>query len=404
MYLCVRILQSIINLNKNRMKKIAIICVFTMSMLGFSQTPTDSTNVGQFQQNSAQRILSNTIDKGITIGGYGQIDYNQLDGENGENGNLDIHRMVLLFGYKFNDKVQFVTEIELEHVKEIYVEQAFLTYNLSDNVNLRGGLMLVPMGLVNEYHEPTVFNGVERPGVDKSIVPTTWREIGVGVNGKFDNLSLKYQAYVFNGFKSVNGTKFLGGSNGLRNGRQKGAESIINSPTLSAKLDYYGIKGLRLGASAYLGDTQPEDDVEDVRGAKVMVKMFGADARYSYKKFRARGQFIHTFLSGTEEYNALYASDLGSEMNGWYGELAYNLLPLSNSKQLYAFARYEEFDTQANTEGFIANDAYDRNVLTTGVSFHIAPGAVVKADYQFINSKVADDATGGLNFGLGVWF
>jgi hypothetical protein len=393
------------------MKKLAVVSALLVATLGFSQTPQDSTQVDILQQNSAQRILSNTIDKGITIGGYGQIDYNQLDGDQGENGKLDVHRMVLLFGYRFNDKVQFVTEIEMEHVKEIYVEQAFLSYSLTDNINLRGGLMLVPMGLINEYHEPTIFNGVERPGVDKSIVPTTWREVGVGVSGKLDNASLKYQAYIFNGFKSTTLSDdgmtvvgHLGGSNGLRGGRQKGAESTINSPTVSAKVDYYGIGGLRLGASAYLGDTQPEDDIEDVRGAKVMVKMFGGDARYTYKKLRARAQYIHTFIGGAEEYNTLTGSSLGSEMNGWYGELAYNILPASKDKKLFAFARYEEYDTHVMTEGFTANDSYDRNVLTTGFSFHIAPGAVVKADYQFLNSKVDDDATGALNLGLGVWF
>jgi len=386
------------------MKKFTLLVALFLTAFGFSQTPQDSTNVTILQQNSAQRILSNTIDKGITIGGYGQIDYNQLDGDQNKNGKLDVHRMVLLFGYRFNDKVQFVTEIEMEHVKEIYVEQAFLSYSLTDNINLRGGLMLVPMGLVNEYHEPTVFNGVERPGMDKSIVPTTWREIGVGVSGKVDDLSLKYQAYIFNGFRSVNGSKVLGGSNGLRNGRQKGAESTINSPTLSGKVDFYGIRGLRLGASAYLGDTQPEDVVEDDRGAKVMVKMFGGDARYSYKKFKARGQYIQTFISGSKEYNTLNSSNLGSKMNGWYGELAYNILPIAKEKKLYAFARYSEYDTHQSVDGFTANDSYDRNILTTGLSFHIAPGAVVKADYQFINTKVDDDATGGLNLGLGVWF
>ena len=386
------------------MKKLTLLVALFLTAFGFSQTPKDSTNVDILQQNSAQRILSNSIKKGITIGGYGQIDYNQADGDQNQNGKLDVHRMVLLFGYKFNDKVQFVTEVEMEHVKEIYVEQAFLSYSLTDNINLRGGLMLVPMGLINEYHEPTVFNGVERPGVDKSIVPTTWREIGVGVSGKVDDLSLKYQAYIFNGFSSVNGSKVLGGSNGLRNGRQKGAESNINSPTLSGKVDYYGIRGLRLGASAYLGDTQPEDVVEDERGAKVMVKMFGGDARYSYKKFKARGQYIQTFISGAKEYNALNSSNLGSKMNGWYGELAYNVLPTAKEKKLYVFGRYSEYNTHQSVDGFTANDSYDRNILTTGLSFHIAPGAVVKADYQFINTKVDDDSTGGLNLGLGVWF
>ena len=386
------------------MKKLTLLVALFLTAFGFSQTPQDSTNVDILQQNSAQRILSNTIKKGITIGGYGQIDYNQADGSQNENGKLDVHRMVLLFGYKFNDKVQFVTEIEMEHVKEIYVEQAFLSYSLTDNINLRGGLMLVPMGLVNEYHEPTVFNGVERPGMDKSIVPTTWREIGVGVSGKVDDLSLKYQAYIFNGFSSVNGSKVLGGENGLRNGRQKGAESSINSPTLSGKVDYYGVRGLRLGASAYLGDTQPEEAVEDLRGAKVMVKMFGGDARYSFKKLRARAQYVQTFISGAKEYNALNSSNLGSKMNGWYGELAYNVLPVAKEQKLYAFARYSEYDTNQSTDGFTAVDSEDRNVLTTGVSYHIAPGAVVKADYQFINSKVDDDAYGALNLGIGVWF
>lgn len=381
------------------MKKTTILVAILCATVGFSQTvDTDSLQV-----NSAERILNGTLKKGITIGGYGQIDYNQPEGDNGK---LDVHRMVLLFGYKFNDKVQFVTEVEMEHVKELYVEQAFLSYSLTDNVNLKGGLMLVPMGLVNEYHEPTVFNGVERPNVDKSIVPTTWREIGFGVSGKFDDASLKYQAYIFNGFKSINSTKVLGGKNGLRNGRQKGAESTINSPTLSVKLDYYGIRGLRLGLSSYLGDTQPEDDVDDVRGAKVMVKMFGADARYSYKKFKARGQYIHTMLSGTDAYNALYSSDLGSEMNGWYLEASYNLLPAKATKKLVAFARYENYDTNSKVEGnLLKNDLYHRNEWTTGLSLHLAEGAVVKADYQlFDNAATGTEAKGQLNLGFGVWF
>jgi len=92
-----------------------------------------------------------------------------------------VHRLVIFIGHKFNDKLSFFSEIELEHVKEIYVEQAFLEYKLTSWMNLRGGLVLIPMGIVNEYHEPPTFNGVERPNLDKYIVPTTWREIGLGL-------------------------------------------------------------------------------------------------------------------------------------------------------------------------------------------------------------------------------
>ena len=126
-----------------------------------------------------------------------RIDYNQeLSQHNMVTGELDVHRMVLLFGYKFNDRTQFFTEIEYEHVQEVYVEQAFLDFKINNYIHFRGGLMLIPMGIVNEYHEPPGFNGVERPLVDKYIVPTTWREIGVGFTGNLPTATLKYQLYI----------------------------------------------------------------------------------------------------------------------------------------------------------------------------------------------------------------
>ncbi|OUR92377.1 hypothetical protein A9Q87_07825 [Flavobacteriales bacterium 34_180_T64] len=385
------------------MKKITLLISFFATTLAVAQSAPDSLQINpQNQQNAAQRILSGNINNGVTVGGYGEITYNQPEADNGE---LDVQRLVLLFGYKFNDKVQFITEVELEHVEEVFVEQAFIQYSLSDNVNLRGGLMLVPMGIVNEYHEPTTFNGVERPSVDGNIVPTTWREIGFGVSGKFDDASLRYQAYVFNGFSSVNGEKVLGGKNGLRNGRQKGIKSTVDSPNLAAKLDYYGLPGLRLGLSGYFGRTQAEDDIEDIDGSSVGISMVGLDARYAKKRITARGQFIHASLSDTEDYNSLYSSDLGSALQGWYLEAAYNLLPIEKEQQLYAFARYEDFDTNASVDGgLVKNDSYDRNEWTFGLSYKIAPGAVVKADYQIKDNASDSDVPNQLNIGLGVWF
>lgn len=385
------------------MKKLLALIITVFVSTSYAQTVPDSLYTNpQNQQNAAQRILSGNINTGVTVGGYGEITYNQPEADNGE---LDVQRLVLLFGYKFNDKVQFVTEVELEHVEEVFVEQAFLQYSLNDNVNLRGGLMLVPMGIVNEYHEPTTFNGVERPSIDGSIVPTTWREIGVGVSGRFDEASLRYQAYVFNGFASVNETKVLGGSNGLRNGRQKGIRSTVDSPNLAAKLDYYGIQGLRLGLSGYFGRSQAEDDVEDIDGTSVGISMLGFDARYAYKRFTARGQFIHASINDTKDYNSLYDTDLGSALQGYYLEAAYNLLPLDKEQQLYAFARYEDYDTHASVDGgLMKNDSYDRNEITFGLSYKIAPGAVVKADYQIKDNAADSDVPNQLNIGLGVWF
>jgi hypothetical protein len=392
------------------MKKLIVLIILVMVSVVDAQTAQDTITFDpQKQLNAAQRLLSGNYGKAVTLGAYGEMTYNQPESNNGE---LDVQRLVLLVGYKFSDQVQFVTEIEFEHVEEVYVEQAFVNYAIAPNVSLRGGLMLVPMGIVNEFHEPTTFNGVERPAVDNVIVPTTWREIGFGVTGRSNELSIGYQAYVFNGFKStsfggdggVNGS--LKGSNGLRSGRQKGIKSTIDSPTLSLKIDYYGIPGLRLGVSSYFGKTQAEDDVEAIDGSNIGISMLGLDARYAFKRFAARGQYIHASLSDTENYNDLTGRDLGSALKGWYIETSYNLLAQEKSQRLFAFARYEKYDTHADTEGdLLRNDNYNRNDLTMGLSYHIAPGVVLKGDYQFRDNANADnDVQNRLNMGIGVWF
>lgn len=392
------------------MKSKLVILLLLVSSLITAQTIQDSITFDpQKQQNAAQRILSGNYGKSVTVGAYGEVTYNQPEGDNGE---LDIQRLVLLFGYKFNEKVQFVTEVEIEHVVEVFVEQAFVNYNIAPNISLRGGLMLVPMGIINEFHEPTTFNGTERPTVDNVIVPTTWRELGVGVVGRLNELSLGYQAYIFNGFRSTESdgeggvVGLLKGSSGLRGGRQKGIQSTIDSPTFSGKVDYYGIPGLRLGLSGYFGSTQAEDDIEDLEGTSVGVSMVGLDARYAYQRFTARGQFIYASLSNTEAYNIATERDLGSALLGWYAEAAYNLLPFSKKQRLFAFARYEQYDTHADTAGTLErNDAFNKDDLTVGLSYHIAPGVVVKGDYQFRdNEEEGGDVPNRLNFGLGVWF
>ncbi|TXN35070.1 hypothetical protein FVB32_10775 [Flagellimonas hymeniacidonis] len=392
------------------MKHFVFLFSFLFSSLIFAQTQTDSITLDpQKQINAAQRLLSGNYASAVTVGAYGEMLYNQPEGGNGE---IDVQRLVVLFGYRFDDRTQFVTEIEFEHVEEVFVEQAFVNYNAAPNFNVRGGLMLVPMGIVNEFHEPTTFNGTERPAVDNVIVPTTWRELGVGVTGRFNNISLGYQAYLFNGFKSAEAdgeggiTGILRGSNGLRSGRQKGIRSTIDSPNFSTKLDYYGIRGLRLGLSTYFGRTQADDDIEAADGSDIGIAMVGLDARYAYQRFTARGQFIHASLSDTEAYNTLTGRDLGSALQGWYVEGAYNLLPRGKRQKLFAFTRYEKYDTHANTDGaLVENEAYDRTDVTTGLTYHIAPGVVIKGDYQFrSNAQDDSDVTDRLNFGIGVWF
>ena len=356
---------------------------------------------GQYNSSERQLLSLQSMASGLTIGGYGEITYNDPDSGVSE---IDVQRLVMLFAYKFDDRVSFITEIEFEHVKEVYVEQAFLNYGVSDNFNLRGGLMLVPMGIVNEYHEPTTYNGVERPSLNNKLVPTTWREMGLGVYGRINSASIRYQAYIMNGFISYNGEYKLKGTNGLRSGRQKGAESVGSNANFASRIDYYGLLGLKLGLSFYNGKTQTTD--KNIIGSQVGLSMFGFDARYVKNRFSARSEYISASLSDTDKYNLASGKDLGSKMSGYYIEGAFNLLPSSAKQKLDAFVRYEDFDTHAEVAGNLTkNDSFHRKETTFGFSYHLADGAVFKIDWQSKGTAVLDsESKGQFNMGIGVFF
>ncbi len=377
----------------------------------FAQTKMDTL----VPKNTAQTMMAK--DARLTIGGYAEIDYNQpISATNRLNGKLDVHRLVMLFGYKFNKKTQFVTEIEFEHVKEVFVEQAFLSHKLGRNVNLNAGLILIPMGIINEYHEPTTFNGVERPNLDKYIVPTTWREIGIGLNGRVNSWSLRYQAYLVNGLKSFDGSAKLSGQNGFRSGRQKAAEAIASAPNFAGKVEYYGFGNLKFGLSTYLGNTQStsyngidrNDDfgMSQADSTVVGLYLWGADFRYNKKGFQARGQFNYGLVGNASAYNQFTGSDVGSAIGGYYVEAGYDLFHSLDFKnyQLIAFTRFEQYNTHQSVDQIEQNDAFKRTEITSGLTWKLSTGAALKADYQRFTTAASDEAKHQLNFGVGIWF
>lgn len=401
------------------MKRLLLLSMIILAGISAYSQKADSTN-NQYA-NAADNLLSK--DSKLVLGGYGEVHYNQpLEGSTHNNGKLDVHRVVMLFGYNFTDKTQFITELEFEHVKEVYVEQAFLQHKLNSYINLRGGLMLVPMGIINEYHEPNTFNGVERPLIDKYISPTTWREIGIGATGNILPATLKYQVYIMNGFNSYDGSAHLSGKNGLRKGRQKGAESFSSAPNLTGKVEYYGIKGLNIGLSGYFGKTQStlyngiekNDDaaVAMADSSVVGVSMLGLDTRYTISGLQLRGQLYYTSLANSEQYNVFTAdadgtlNDVGSSMVGYYAELAYNVLrPINAKMQLLPFVRYEFLNTHNSVESNISkNLSYEKHAITTGLTLKLTKGAVAKADVQFVKDAASDKYTKTFNAGIGVMF
>lgn len=368
-----------------------------------------------YSQNTSQRIIANN--EGLHIGGYGQIDMNlQSEDDIHHNAKLDVHRLVTFLGYNFNDKVSFISEIEYEHVVEVYVEQAFLNYKLKENMSLQAGLMLIPMGIQNLYHEPPTYNGVERPNVDKYIVPTTWREMGVGISGNLEDYSINYQAMVVNGFNGYNDGGIFSGKKGLRSGRQKGAESYMTQADFAARLSYYGMPGWNFGASLYSGESETSmysgldltDDaaVASADSTKIGIQMMGVDARYVNGPIQARAQYILADLENTAAYNAYTSKDLGSVMMGYYLEAGYNLLEnRDTNNELIAFVRYENYNTHHEVaEGTTTNLAYNRTERTLGLTYKIAQGAAFKADYQFLGNDALEEDKEQINLGVAVWF
>ena len=366
-------------------------------------------------QNSAEKIIAGN--PGLHIGGYGQVDFNlpSRDGTIYKNGTLDVHRLVVFFGYNFNEKASFVSEVEFEHVSEVYVEQAFLDYKIKNNLSVNAGLMLIPMGIQNLYHEPATFNGVERTNVDNYIVPSTWREIGIGVSGRSMEHSVNYQVMLVNGFNGYSDAGVFNGKSGLRSGRQKGAESYITYPDLAGRVSFYGYPGLNLGLSAYVGDTETklydgldladETAVASADSSIVGMQMIGVDARYTEGALQLRGQYIVANLSNTAQYNAFTSKDLGSKLTGYYVEAGYNLLERkSDTEELIAFARYENYNTHAAVEVITINDTYNRTDITIGLGFKVAQGAMFKADYQIKSNAGSDEKSGQFNFGTAIWF
>lgn len=390
-------------------------CAITLAQ---AQDP-DST--GSEYINSAELLLGSK--SSLNIGGYGEVHYNQPFAEGLKNtGTLDVHRIVMFLGYNFSSKTQFVSEIEFEYAKELWVEQAFLQHRINRYINFRAGLLLVPMGIINEYHEPTTFNGVERPIIDNRISPSTWREVGLGFSGNILPMTMKYQVYAVGGLNGYDTKGVFTGSSGLREGRQKGSKAYTSSPAFTGKVEFYGISNLNIGLSGYFGKSQSKlysklskDDAASMARADsstVGISMIGADARYQLKGLELRGQVYYTSFSNTEQYNAFTGNapannDLGRSMLGYYAEAGYNVFRSFTGieQELIPFVRYEYYymhnSVDAETD---RNLNYRNTVITTGLTLKLNRKAVLKADIQFSKPASSDEYNKVFNAGVGVMF
>jgi len=190
---------------------------------------------------------SSTVSQTGPISGYMDFHLNRPEHEDPQ---LDFHRFVLLFNHSFSDRLRFIGELELEHALvegleesgELELEQAYLDFRVNRMLNLRAGMLLAPVGIINERHEPPSFHGVERPFVDTFIIPTTWFDAGAGIHGTF-GAAWHYRAYLMAPLDAT----LITAEEGLAEARQKGFLSNVRNIATTARFEYGGLPGLTLG-------------------------------------------------------------------------------------------------------------------------------------------------------------
>ncbi len=319
-----------------------------------------------------------------TVGGYGELHYNNLssDAQGKDKKQLDLHRFVIFVNHEFNDDIRFFSEFEIEHALlkdtedgsssgEVEVEQAYVQFDIGENTNINAGVFLIPVGILNETHEPPTFYGVERNPVEKDIIPATWWEGGAMLSGHYDS-GFSYDFALTSG---------LDGGTDIRGGRQKTSKASAENLAVTGRVKYTGISGLELATTVQLQDDMTQDTSDDIDGATLVE----AHARWNVADFTLTGLYANWNIDGAG------ASATGEDtQDGGYIEASYKLNP-----KFGIFIRQNEWDNGGTG---------DTSKSQTDVGFNYWPheDVVIKADYQSQNDVAGD--FDGFNLGIGYQF
>ena len=329
--------------------------------------------------------LANFANK-TTLGGYGELHYNNLSGKGGasDKDEIDFHRFVLFFGHEFNDDIRFFSELEVEHSiagdgknGEVELEQAYIDFDLNDQHTARAGLFLLPVGIINETHEPPAFYGTERNPIEKNIIPATWWAAGAGLHGELA-AGFSYDAYLHSGLAVPSSFK-------IRSGRQKVSKAKANDLAATGRLKYTGIPGLELAISAQYQQDMGQGLVAGLEDGNLIE----THAIWSTGPFTIKALYARWDINGS----AVEAAG-ADKQRGFYLEPSYRV-----SDKFGVFARFNQWDNKAGSN---SSDS-EKEQWDIGINYWPHEDVVIKADYQYQNN---DDGVeqNGLNIGLGYQF
>ncbi|MGZ3184282.1 MAG: hypothetical protein ACXU8N_17745 [Telluria sp.] len=346
------------------------------------------------------------------ITGYGEINYNRPV-HNSAAAQADARRVVFGIQHRFDDKTKLVTEFEWEHAVvssedagESEVEQAYIERQFANGLRGKVGLFLMPVGLLNTNHEPTAYYGVERNFVETAIIPTTWREAGVGLTGETEN-GLTWDAGITTGFDL---TKWEAASEEGRESplgaiHQEGQLAKSRDLSVHGALNWRGVPGLLVGGSVFSG--KAAHGAAGFPAPDARVTLWDLHTRWTPGAWDLAALYARGHIGGVDTLNLTFAGNpnpVPSAFYGWYGQAAYNL-PKWGDYALSPFMRYERFNTAARFTAFPAGlepqAGVLQNVTTIGANLRVGEGVVLKADYQkFGQDKTLDR----LNLGAGFSF
>ena len=353
---------------------------------------------------AARSVAQVNLTDRLQFSGYGEVHYNNpaigtMDPD--ALAEADVHRFVLGWAYEFSPEIRLDAEVDFEHAaQEIELEFAHLDYDLNTSLTLRVGSVLMPVGPLNEFHEPPNYYSVERPYVENYIMPTTWQELGFGLVGRTKSGAISYRGYIVTGLDASGFSGLDGIDGGISHGFEAPAEDLAGV----ARVEYASTTGLSLGLSGYYGGA----DQGDSAMGDVFVGIAGADARYRRHGLDLRGVLYRVMIDGADRVGVVTGQTIGEAMMGWYGEAAYDILRRDRgegrTRSLVAYGRFEDFDTEQEIPtgpSFVRDPAAGRQVISGGLAYYPIEKVAFKADYE----HWTDDSNANLDrFNLGAAF
>ena len=355
------------------------------------------------------------VAEGTTLWGYGQLDYNHPTAHAAD-AQADLTRAVIGFNHVFNDTTRVYGELEWEHAVtsnvdqgESEVEQLYVEHALAQNFGVRVGLTLVPLGLLNEHHEPSNFYGVERNFVEQAIIPSTWREGGVSAYGNTDG-GISWNVGIGTGpnLGAWDPTSEEGRASPLGSIHQELQLARAHDPSVYAAANWQGIPGLQVGGGVFTGKIGQGDATLPIDGSHLVLGE--AHVRWQPGPFDLSALYTRGTISDTQDLNLVFLGQptpVPKSFWGGYVQGAWRALEWGNASSLAPFLRYEMFNTGAayasQPTGLGTLPLQTQRVVTIGANYYLNPNVVFKIDYQ--DFRYDDVALGyGNRFDLGLGY